>query len=89
MKYVSSAAPLLQWLAEAHYSSSRASSCSDINYFCITGPHLGISVVYAGNAHSSLGRLSRAISHKTKPLPILSKAMSPPRLPSSTLQPKQ
>lgn len=86
---MSSAAPLQQWLAEAHYSSSCASSCSDINYFCITGPHLGISVVHAGNARSSLGCLSRAISHKTKSLPILSKDMSPPHLPSNTLQPKQ
>lgn len=53
MKYRSAAVPLLQWLAEAHYSSSCASSCSDINYFCIAGPHLGISVVHAGKAHTA------------------------------------
>lgn len=41
------------------------------------------------STHSSLGCLSRTISHKTKPLPILSKDMSPPHLPSSTLEPKQ
>lgn len=41
------------------------------------------------DALSSLGCLSRAIPHKIKLLPSLSKAMSPPHLPPIPLQPRQ